>query len=146
MALALELASEAATKGEVPVGTVIVERASYKIIATAHNMVQTLNNPLMHAEIIAINQACAFISNKNLSAYDIYSSLEPCAMCAGAISLARINRLFYAAPDYKAGAVEHGITFFNSTSCFHRPEIYPGLFEKESKKLLKDFFCNIRFI
>ncbi|MGI4775962.1 MAG: nucleoside deaminase [Janthinobacterium lividum] len=144
MKQALELAEIAYRLGEIPVGALIVDRSSKAILAKAHNLVQKNNNPILHAEIIAIYTACSLISSKNLSNYDMYVSLEPCAMCTAAISMSRLGRLFYGAADFKQGAVENGIRFFNSSSCFHRPEIYPDLQRDLSSKLIKNFFAEIR--
>jgi len=141
---ALKQAKLAYQENEIPVGAVIVNSSNKEIICVAHNLVEQQKNPLLHAEIIAINNACAAISSKNLSGYDIYVTLEPCAMCAAAISYSRIDRLYYGASDLKQGAVENGIRFFTQSSCFHRPEIYPSLSEQCSV-LMKDFFQQLRF-
>lgn len=141
---ALEQAEIAAKLNEVPVGCVIVDRISDKIIAKAHNNMQKLKNPVAHAEIVAINEACRTINNKSLSNCDIYVTLEPCVMCAAAIAYSRISRLFYAAEDQKQGAVENGVRYFTSESCFHRPEIYSGIGNDRSKELIQDFFKKIR--
>jgi tRNA(adenine34) deaminase len=129
---------------EVPVGAVIVHRSSRQIISRAYNMVEKKNNALLHAEIIVINNACKILKHKNLSDYDLYVNLEPCAMCASAISYARIGKLFYGASDIKQGAVENGVRFFTSSSCFHRPEIYSGLLSDISSNLIISFFKKIR--
>lgn len=144
MRIALAQAKLALEEGEIPVGCVIVRRKDKKIIATGHNLVQQQKNPLLHAEIIAITEACKKLDNKNLSDCDIYVTLEPCAMCASAISNARLGRLYYGAEDIKQGAVENGIRFFTSTSCFHRPEIYFNLAREESRVIMKSFFGHIR--
>ncbi len=141
---AIGQAQKAFEENEVPVGAVIVERTSCQIIARAHNKVEQGGNALLHAEMIAINIACAHLGSKNLSNCDIYVSLEPCSMCSGAISLARISRLFYAASDLKHGAVENGVRFFNSSCCFHRPEIYNGILSQLSVSIIKNFFSKIR--
>ncbi len=141
---ALQQAQIAFDEGEIPVGAVIVNRANHKIIAKAHNMVEQANNALLHAEIIAINQASSLLANKNLSGHDIYVTLEPCLMCAAAIAFCRINRLFYGTHDPKQGGVENGGRFFNSSACFHYPEIYGGFSEECSKKLIQEFFKKIR--
>lgn len=141
---ALEQAEIALANNEVPVGCVIVDRKSGKIIAKSHNNMQKLKNPIAHAEILAINEACRSINNKNLSNCDIYVTLEPCTMCAAAIANSRISRIFYAADDIKQGAVENGIRFFTSAACFYRPEIYSGIKDVESKELIQDFFKKIR--
>ena len=140
----LKQARKALIQDEVPVGAIIVNRLNGKIIAKAHNMVEAKNNALLHAEMIVITKACKILGSKNLSDYDIYVNLEPCTMCAAAISYTRIGRLFYGAADPKQGAVENGVRFFTSSSCFHRPEIYDGLLADISSDLIKSFFQKIR--
>lgn len=144
MQYAISLAKEAAENNEVPVGCIIVERKSNEIIAKTYNNMQKLQNSIAHAEILAINEACKLINNKSLANCDMYVTLEPCTMCAAAISNARISRLFYASDDIKQGAVENGVRYFTSSSCFHRPEIYSGIGNAESRKLMQDFFKKIR--
>lgn len=144
MGVALEQAKQAFSEDEVPVGAVIVNRLSKEIISKAYNMVEQGNNSTLHAEMIAISKACNDLKSKNLSDCDIYITLEPCSMCSTAISLARIGRLFYAASDTKQGAVENGSRYFTISSCFHRPEIYPGLAGDFSMQLIKKFFSKIR--
>lgn len=144
MALALEEAKLARDNDEVPVGAVIVHRASGEVIAHAHNKVETSSNPTFHAEMIAISNACKIVGSKNLIDYDLYVTLEPCAMCACAISHARIGRLIYGASEPKTGAVENGVRFFTSNICHHRPEIYPGIMDDHSKELLQNFFKKLR--
>lgn len=141
---ALEHALYAQVSGEVPVGAVIVQRNSGQIISSGYNQVETENNPLRHAEIIAIETACKVLKSKNLSECDLYVTLEPCAMCSAAISYARIGRLFYGASDAKQGAVEHGSRFFTQSTCMHRPEIYEGIMATESRELIKAFFERLR--
>ncbi|ASX27855.1 tRNA-specific adenosine deaminase [Rickettsia sp. MEAM1 (Bemisia tabaci)] len=141
---ALKQAELAFSKNEVPVGAVIVDRENQKIIAKSYNNTEEKNNTLYHAEIIAINKACKIISSKNLSNYDIYVTLEPCAMCATAIAHSRLRRLFYGASDSKHGAVESNLRYFNSKACFHRPDIYSGIFAEDSALLMKEFFKKIR--
>ncbi len=143
MHIALLEAQKAYDKGEIPVGCVIVMHHT-DIIIKSHNLCETNNNPNMHAEMLAINAACKKIGSKNLASCDIYVTLEPCTMCASAISNARIKRLFYACPDIKQGAVENGVNFFKAKSCFHRPEIYSGILIKESMGLITSFFRKIR--
>jgi tRNA(adenine34) deaminase len=142
MQLALDQAKIAFAKDEVPVGAVIVENG--KVIAKAYNQNRFLNDPTAHAEILAIRMAAEFKKSSRLDGCDLYVTLEPCAMCAAAISLAKIKRLYYAASDKKFGAVENGLNFFASESCFFKPEIYHGFFEEESKKMLLDFFKSKR--
>lgn len=144
MSRAIAEAESALEKGEVPVGAVVTHKITGDIIATAHNLMETSGNPTCHAEILAISEACKKLSSKNLSDCDIYVTLEPCTMCASAISHARIARLFYGAPDIKGGAVENGVRFFTSSTCHHRPEIYPGIMAAESSDLLRMFFNTLR--
>ena len=141
---ALKQAQIAYDLGEVPVGAVITQRLNGKIIAKAHNMMQTSGNPLKHAEMIVIDMACKKLGNKNLSNCDLYVSLEPCAMCASAVSHSRLGRLFYGASDQKQGAVENGVRFFTNTSCHWRPEVYHGMLFYESQELMQNFFKRIR--
>ncbi|MCC8369360.1 MAG: nucleoside deaminase [Rickettsia endosymbiont of Oxypoda opaca] len=141
---ALKQARLAFGKNEIPVGAVIVDRVNQKIIAVAHNITEEKNNALFHAEIIAINKACRILGSKNLIGHDIYVTLEPCAMCAGAIAHSRLSRLFYGTNDPKQGAIESNLRFFNSKACFHRPEIYGDILALESKILMKSFFKKIR--
>lgn len=141
---ALLMAKKAYSLGEVPVGAVIVHKKTKQIAISAHNLVETRNNPLFHAEIVAIYNLCNVIKSKNLSGYDIYVTLEPCNMCAAAISQARISRLFYSTTDIKQGAVENGSRIFTSNTCFYRPEIYSGFLQEISSDLIKDFFGKIR--
>jgi tRNA(Arg) A34 adenosine deaminase TadA len=142
--IAYKQAKIAFKKSEVPVGCAIIDRGTGQILAKTHNLCESKNNPTLHAEIVAISLACKKINNKNLSNCDIYITLEPCAMCASAISHAKIKRVYYSAPDEKQGAVENGIRFFNSKSCLHRPEIYSGIMKNESETLLRDFFAKLR--
>ena len=144
MITALEHALYAQVSGEVPVGAVIVQRSSGQIISSGYNRVETENNPLRHAEIIAIETACKELKSKNLSECDLYVTLEPCAMCSAAISFARIGRLFYGTQDTKQGAVENGSRFFTQSSCMHRPEVYDGIMAEESRELIKTFFKRLR--
>ncbi|MCC8417604.1 MAG: nucleoside deaminase [Rickettsia endosymbiont of Bryobia graminum] len=141
---ALKQAQIANDQDEIPVGVVIVDRTANKIIVRSHNMVEQRSNSLLHAEIVAINKASEILSQKNLQNHDIYVTLEPCMMCAAAISFSRISRLFYAASDPKQGGVEHGESFFSSKSCFHRPEIYSDILSDCAEKLMKNFFKKIR--
>lgn len=141
---AIKQAQMAFDEDEIPVGAVIVHRTTNKIIAKAHNLVEQQKNPLLHAEIVAINQSSKMLFSKNLSDYDMYVTLEPCTMCSCAIAFSRIGRLFYAATDPKQGNIENGGRFFNSNYCFHRPEIYSGFSVEISEKLLKKFFNKIR--
>jgi tRNA(adenine34) deaminase len=139
---ALKQAKLAYKNNEVPVGAVIV--ANNKIIAKAYNKNIKLNDPMAHAEILAIKKAAKLIKSPRLDDCDIYVTLEPCTMCASVISLSRIRRVYYGANDIKFGAIENGVKFFNSSSCQHKAEIYSGIREKESQKLLTSFFKNRR--
>ena len=142
MELALEQARVAAAAGEVPVGCVIVRGG--EVIARAGNRTVTDRDPTAHAEIIAIRDAADRLGSERLDDCDIYVTLEPCAMCAGALSFARIRRLYYAAADPKGGAVDNGVKFFAAPTCHHRPEVYGGLAEAEASALLKAFFQERR--
>lgn len=142
LSLAFERAREAAAAGEVPVGAVIMKDG--EILGAAGNRTLTDRDPTAHAEILAIRQAAARLGSERLIGCDLYVTLEPCAMCAGAISFARIRRLYFAASDPKGGAVEHGPRFFAQTTCHHAPEIYGGLRESEAAGLLRDFFRERR--
>ena len=142
MALALDEARAAAEAGEVPVGAAIVLEG--KVIATAHNSPRALNDPSAHAEMLAIREAARVLGNERLDQCELWVTLEPCAMCAGAISHARITRLYYAASDPKGGAVEHGARLFDLPECLHRPEVYSGMGEAEAGELLRAFFKERR--
>jgi tRNA(adenine34) deaminase len=138
MDLALKAAEKAGNSGEVPIGCVIVR--NNEVIATAVNQTLTDRDPTAHAEILAIRQAAEMIGSERLIDCDLYVTLEPCTMCAGAISLARIRRLYYGAADPKGGAVESGVHFFTQKTCHHAPEIYSAVGEREAAALLRDFF------
>ena len=142
MDLALEQARAAAAAGEVPVGSVVVRDGA--VIAQAANRTLREHDPTAHCEMVAIRAAAQALGSERLIDCDLYVTLEPCAMCAGALSLARIRRLYYAAPDPKGGAVDNGVRFFASPSCHHRPEVYAGIGEAEASALLKDFFRERR--
>jgi tRNA(adenine34) deaminase len=142
MDMALEEARAAAARGEVPVGGVIVREG--RIIARAGNQTLADRDPTAHAELLAIRKAAALLGSERLDNCDLYVTLEPCAMCAGALSFARIRRLYYGAGDPKGGAVDNGVQFFNSPTCHHRPEVYGGLGEAAASALLKDFFEDRR--
>jgi tRNA(adenine34) deaminase len=139
MDVALQHAHDAAQRGEVPVGAVVVDPDG-KMIAQASNRTRELNDPTAHAEILALRAACAALKSERLTGCDLYVTLEPCPMCAGAISVARIRRLYYAASDPKSGGVDHGPRVFNHATCHHAPEIYAGIGEGAAQKLLQDFF------
>jgi tRNA(adenine34) deaminase len=142
MDMALEEARAAGARGEVPVGCVIVRNGA--VVARAGNRTLADRDPTAHAEIIAIRAAAASLGSDRLDACDLYVTLEPCAMCAGAVAFARIRRLYYGAADPKGGAVDNGVKFFASPSCHHRPEVYGGLAEAEAGALLKTFFQERR--
>jgi tRNA(Arg) A34 adenosine deaminase TadA len=142
MRAALDAAAAAASLGEVPVGAVVV--LDGRVIATAANAPRTRHDPTAHAEMLAIRAAAEAIGDDRLSDCDLWVTLEPCAMCAGAIAHARIARLYYGAPDPKGGAVEHGPRLFGQPTVHHRPEIYSGIGEEEAAGLLRDFFATRR--
>jgi len=139
---ALDEARAAGQAGEVPVGCVIVRDNA--VIAKAHNRTLADRDPTAHAELIAIRHAAAALGSERLTDCDLYVSLEPCAMCAAAMSLARIRRLYYGAADPKGGAVDNGVRFFGAPTCHHRPEVYGGLNEREAGALLREFFAMRR--
>jgi tRNA(Arg) A34 adenosine deaminase TadA len=144
MAEAFEAARDAMARGEVPVGAVVVEAATGAVIAVAGNRVEELNDPTAHAEVLAIRAACAARGAPRLEDCDLYVTLEPCAMCAAAISFARIRRLYFGAYDPKGGAVEHGPRFFAQATCHHRPDVIGGIEEAASSDLLRRFFSARR--
>ncbi|HET7211362.1 MAG TPA: nucleoside deaminase [Methyloceanibacter sp.] len=143
MELALQEAERARDRGEVPVGAVLVS-AGGEVLARAGNHTLALHDPTAHAELLAIRAACAKLGTQRLDGYDLYVTLEPCAMCAAAISFARIRRLYFGAPDPKGGAVEHGPRFFSQATCHHAPEIIGGIGETKAASLLKAFFAGKR--
>jgi len=143
MDLALEEAKAAGARGEVPIGAVVVSPDG-AVLARAGNRTLELRDPTAHAELLAIRAACAELSSERLVDCDLYVSLEPCAMCAAAISFARIRRLYFGAGDPKGGAVEHGPRFFQQATCHHAPEIYGGIGEAKAAALLKEFFAARR--
>jgi tRNA(Arg) A34 adenosine deaminase TadA len=142
MTLALAEAGAAAAAEEVPVGAVVVKDGA--IIAAAHNRPRGLKDATAHAEMLAIRRACAVLGDERLAGCDLYVTLEPCAMCAAAISFARIRRLYFGAADPKGGAVEHGPRFFAQPTCHHAPEVYGGIRESEAAALLRAFFSERR--
>lgn len=139
---ALAAARDAALAGEVPVGAVVMRQG--QVVAVAANAPRALCDPTAHAEILAIRAAALALGRDRLEDCDLWVTLEPCAMCAGAIAHARIARLYYGAADPKGGAVEHGPRFFAQPTCHHRPDVYPGIAEAESAGLLRDFFAGRR--
>ena len=142
MTLALKLAAEAAAEGEAPVGAVVVENG--EILAAERNRMQFLADPTAHAEMLAIRAALAKRGTGRLDGCDVYVTLEPCAMCAGAIAHVRLRRLYFGAEDQKAGAVEHGIRLFEQPTCHHAPEVIGGIGERQAAAMLKDFFAAKR--
>ena len=142
MQLALDEARAAQARGEVPVGCAIVRDGD--VIARAGNRTLADRDPTAHAELIALREAAKALGSERLTDCDLYVTLEPCTMCAAAISFARIRRLYFGAADPKGGAVEHGVRFFAASTCHHRPEVYGGIAERESAELLKGFFADRR--
>jgi tRNA(Arg) A34 adenosine deaminase TadA len=142
MSCAFSEARSALERGEVPVGAVIVRQGV--IIARAGNQTRRDNDPTAHAEILAIQRACRAEASERLAGCDIYVTLEPCAMCAAAISFGRLRRLYFAAPDPKGGGVEHGARFFAQATCHHAPEVYGGIRESEAAAMLTGFFAARR--
>src|SRR4029077_18956534 len=143
MLAALAEAEAAAARGEVPVGALLVA-ADGRVLGRAGNRTRELADPTAHAEMLAIRAACSALGSDRLDDADLYVSLEPCAMCAAAISFARIRRLYFAAPDPKGGAVEHGPCFFSSPTCHHAPEVYGGIEEVRAAALLRAVFAARR--
>lgn len=143
MAMALAEARAAADRGEVPVGAVIVNAHSV-VVARAGNRTRELNDPTAHAEMLAIREACRQLGSERLTECDLYVTLEPCPMCASAISAARIKRLYYGATDPKSGGIEQGPRIFAHPTCHHVPEVYPGIAESEAAELLRSFFAAKR--
>jgi tRNA(adenine34) deaminase len=143
MSLAFAEAESAAGRGEVPIGCVIVDQTG-NVMAKAGNRTIEMKDPTAHAEMLAIREAAARLGSERLADCDLYVTLEPCAMCAAAISFARLRRLYFATGDEKMGAVEHGPRFFNQATCHHSPEVYGGLSEARGQRLLREFFRNRR--
>jgi tRNA(adenine34) deaminase len=142
MSIAFEQAEAAARQGEVPVGAVVVRDG--RVLAAAGNRVEELSDPTAHAEMLAIRAAAQATGSARLEGCDLYVTLEPCPMCAAAISLARVRRLYFGAYDPKGGGVEHGAKVFDHATCHHRPEIYGGLEESRAAELLRQFFRDRR--
>ncbi|HJN23956.1 MAG TPA: nucleoside deaminase [Rhodospirillales bacterium] len=141
---ALGEAEKAAERGEVPVGAVLVDGVTGQVIAAAGNRTENTNDPTAHAEMLVIREAARRRRSPCLDGCDLYVTLEPCAMCAAAISLARVRRLYFGAYDPKGGGVEHGARVFEQATCHHKPEVYGGIEESQSAKLLKRFFGERR--
>ena len=144
MPLALSEAERAAARREVPVGAVIVDPVERRVIAADGNRVIERRDPTAHAELLAIRAACRAVGSERLEGLDMYVTLEPCPMCAQAISFARIRRLYFGAPDEKGGGVEHGPRIFAQRTCHHAPEVYGGMDESRAAALLRDFFRDRR--
>ena len=144
MDIAIHQAIKASEKGEVPVGAIIVDSDTGKVIAKAHNLVEKNNDAGAHAEILVIKKACKKLKSKYLMNCDLYVSLEPCTMCAGAISLAKIKTLHFGAEDKKGGAVVNGVQFFDQKTCHSKPKVIQGEMKEVSSKLLKAFFKGRR--
>ena len=139
MEAALKEARDAGARGEVPVGAVVVDPKG-RIVASAGNRTRELNDPTAHAEILALRAACAAVGSERLPGHDLYVTLEPCPMCAAAISFARVARLYYGAEDSKSGGVAHGARVFAHPQCHHAPEVYDGIAAGEAAELLRTFF------
>jgi tRNA(adenine34) deaminase len=144
MALALAEAERAAARGEVPVGAVLVVGDSGEVLAASGNRVEELADPTAHAEMLVLREAASRRAAPRLVDCDLYVTLEPCPMCASAIALARLRRLYFAAYDPKGGGVEHGARIFAQPTCNHRPEVYGGLEERRAAELLRQFFGERR--
>ncbi|HMK67225.1 MAG TPA: nucleoside deaminase [Stellaceae bacterium] len=146
MALALEEAERAGLREEVPIGAVVVEAATGTVLAAAGNRTEELKDPTAHAEMLALRAAAQRVGAPRLPDCDLYVTLEPCPMCAAAISFARIRRLYFGAADPKGGGVEHGARIFAQDTCHHRPQVYGGMDEERASALLKRFFRERRFV
>lgn len=144
MIQALAAAKNAAAQGEIPVGAVVVDGKSGAVLAAAGNETESANDPAAHAEILALRQACALRGSPRLPECDLYVTLEPCPMCATAISFARLRRVYFGAYDPKGGGVDHGPRIFTQPTCHHRPEVYGGIHEQDCASLLKVFFREKR--
>lgn len=144
MLAALEEAKKAGAAGEIPVGAVLVHVPTGQIAAISGNLCEKEGDPTCHAEVNVIRQVCKETGAQRLPDYDLYVTLEPCAMCAAVISFARIRRLYFGAYDPKSGGVDHGGQFYNQRTCHHRPEVYGGIMESECTALLKSFFRDLR--
>lgn len=144
MEMALEEAEAAAGRGEVPVGAVVVDTATGRVVARAGNRTEELNDPTAHAEILVIRQAAAAKGAPRLEGCDLYVTLEPCPMCATAVSFARLRRLYFGAFDAKGGGVDHGPRIFDQSTCHHKPEVIGGLAEQAAGEILKAFFRHRR--
>ena len=144
MTLALEEAKAAATREEVPIGAVLVHAETREIAARNGNRTREFNDPTAHAEILVIREVCQQEGAQRIPDYDLYVSLEPCAMCAAAISFARIRRVVYGAPDPKGGGIDHGGKFYEQPTCHHKPAVTSGVMAEECGQILRDFFKDKR--
>ncbi|WP_199230126.1 nucleoside deaminase [Azospirillum sp. TSH58] len=144
MDLAFQEAEAAAARGEVPVGAVLVDPATGAVLARAGNRTEELNDPTAHAEVLAIRAACAALGEPRLPGLDLYVTLEPCALCAAAISFARLRRVYFGAYDPKGGGVEHGPRFYHQPTCHHAPDVYGGIDETRAGDMLRAFFRGRR--
>lgn len=144
MDIAFDEAKAAASRGEVPVGAVLVDPATGAVLARAGNRTEELNDPTAHAEVLAIRAACAALGEPRLPGLDLYVTLEPCALCATAISFARLRRVYFGAYDPKGGGVEHGPRFYRQPTCHHAPEVYGGIDETRAGEMLREFFRRRR--
>ncbi len=142
--LGYEMASKAFKAGETPVGAVIFNTQTNEVLCSAHNEVISGNDPTAHAEILAVRRAGKMLKGYNLSGYSIYTTVEPCAMCATAISWGQLDRVYFGAYDVKSGAVEHGPRIYSCATCHHKPEVYGGIYEKECADLMTAFFKKMR--
>lgn len=139
-AIAFAEAEAAASRGEVPVGAVVADPATGRVLGAAGNRTEELNDPTAHAEVLAIRAACAAVGEPRLPGFDLYVTLEPCALCAAAISFARLRRVYFGAYDPKGGGVEHGGRLYTRPTCHHAPDVYGGFHETRAAALLRDFF------
>jgi len=144
MQLALTYARLGTERGEVPIGAVLIHSETKEVIAAAHNLTESGSDPTAHAEILVIREACEKLGSPRLPECDLYVTLEPCPMCAQAISFARIRRLYFGAYDKKGGGVEHGPRIYHQPTCHHQPEVVAGMDESECAELLKQFFAGKR--
>ena len=144
MDIAFDEAEAAASRGEVPVGAVVVDPATGAVLARAGNRTEELKDPTAHAEVLAIRAACAALGEPRLPGLDLYVTLEPCALCAAAISFARLRRVYFGAYDPKGGGVEHGPRFYRQPTCHHAPDVYGGIDETRAGEMLRGFFRDRR--
>lgn len=141
---ALKEAEKAFSEGEIPVGGVVFDTKTGELVCSAHNQVEKDKDPLAHCEMLLVKEACRLKKSKNLSGCSVYVTLEPCSMCAAALSLARVDRVYFGAYDPKSGGVEQGCRVFNQPTIHHKPEVYGGFKEKKATRLLKLFFEKLR--